>query len=284
MRSTRTRLILLAISSLALLAPTGAGAVPLPIPGITVDAPATVLKDVPTELERAIQIFYTSDMAHIVAPTALALESGDPVALERAFAQSPSKLLTMSKTAYLDTVLLQWPIGTSQSIVAIVLPRARLAWLAFRKPSNAPFDGRIIASRLAQSLESKLYLKASDLAVALGWQLVRPTVPGFEYQFQRPNTKDPKAVDRFNWSVPRLDAGLTLGVATGVGGFLGAERSRVKLITPPARIGVRGDPYLGLEVAQVLNDCALTALTTTTATYQCGSAGNPFSLDAITNR
>jgi hypothetical protein len=283
MRLIRIGWISLFVSSLALVAP-NAQAVALPIPGITVDVPATVLDDVPDELQSAIKTFYTSDLARVMNPMALALESGDPAVLERAFAESPSKLLTMSKTAYLDAVVLQWPIGTSESIVGIVLPRARLAWLAYRKPSDAPFDGRIIASRLAQSLASKLYVKASDLALALGWKLVRPTVPDFEYQFQRPNATNPRALDRFNWSVPRLEAALTLGVASGVGGFLGADRSRVTLLTPPTRIGASRDPYLGLEVARVLNDCALMALTTTTATYQCGSAGNPFTLNVRTNQ
>lgn len=284
MRFTRTGLMALVASSLTFLAPGGAHAVALPIPGITVDVPATILKDVPAELQRAIQIFYTSDMAHVVAPTALALENGDPAALERAFAQSPSKLLTMSKTAYLGTVLLQWPIGTSESIVAIVLPQARLAWLAFRKPSDAPFDGRIIAGNLARSLETKLYVDADDLATALGWRLVRPTVPNFEYQFVRPSPTIAKAFDRFNWSVPRLDALLVLASNANLGAFVNPDRARVTLITPPARIGASSDPYLGLEVAQLLNDCALIALSTTTATYQCGSAGNPFSLDVTTNR
>ena len=275
--------IALAASSLGLLLNI-AQAAPLTIAGVTVDLPATVLKDVPPELQSAIQTFYTSDAAHIVTPTALALESGDAGALERAFAQSPSKLLTMSKTAYLDTVLLQWPIGSAESIVAIVLPRARLAWLAYRKPSDAPFDGRIIAQRLAASLQTKLYVKADDLATALGWKLVRPSVPDFEYQFQRPSLTVARALDLFNWSVPRLDAALTLASGSGVNGFLSATRSRVTLLTPPARIGGFSDPYLGLEVAQILNDCALTALTTASATYQCGSAGNPFSLAVTTNQ
>lgn len=283
MKPIRTAWIALALSSLGLLLNV-AQAVPLTIAGVTVNVPGTVLPDVPPELQKAIQTFYTSDAAHIVTPTALALDSGDAGALERAFAQSPSKLLTMTKTTYLDTVLLQWPIGTAESIVAIVLPRSRLAWLAYRKPSDAPFDGRVIAHRLAASISPKLYVKASDLATALGWKLVQPTVPNFEYQFERPSLTVAKAVDRFNWSVPGLDAVLTLGISGGVSGFLDADRKRLRLITPPARIGTSSDPYLGLEVAQVLNDCGLTALSTTTATYQCGSAGNPFSLAVTTNQ
>jgi hypothetical protein len=284
MRLNRTGFVALAVSSLGFIAPTQVQAVPLPIPGVTVDVPGTVLNAVPPELQRAISTFYTSDLTRITNPTAIALESDDVGALERAFAQSPSNLLVMSRATYLDATLLQWPIGTSESIVAIILPRARLAWLAYRKPSDAPFDGRKIARNLASTLNPKLYVKASDLATALGWKLVRPNVPDFEYQFQRPNATDPKALDRFNWSVPRLEAALTLGVPTGTSAFLGVQASRVTLITPPARIGASADPYLGLEVAQILNDCSLEGLTTTQATYRCGSAGNPFTLNVTTNR
>jgi hypothetical protein len=283
MRLNRTGLIALAVSSMGLIGLSRTQAGPLPIPGITVDAPGTVLKDVPTALQQAVSTFYTSDLTRITNPTALALESDDVGALERAFAQSPSKLLVMSRASYLDTMLLQWPIGTSESIVAIILPRARLAWLAYRKPSDAPFDGRKIARNLASSLNPKLYVKASDLGQALGWKLAQPSVPNFEYQLERPNPKNPKTVDRFNWSVPGLSSLLTLGIAPGVGGFFDATRSSPTLITPPARIGSSSDPYLGLEVAQILNDCGLNSLSTTQATYQCGSS-NPFTLNVTTNR
>ncbi len=284
MRLNRTGFMALVISSLGLLAPNSVQAALLPISGITVDVPGTVLNAVPPELQQAISTFYTSDLTRTTNPTVVSLESDDVGALERTFAQSPSKLLVMSRATYQDVTLLQWPIGTSESIVAIILPRARLAWLAYRKPSDTPFDGRKIARNLASTLSPKLYVKASDLATALGWKLVRPNAPNFEYQFQRPNATDPKALDRFNWSVPRLEAALTLGVPTGASAFLGVQASRVTLITPPARIGASGDPYLGLEVAQVLNDCSLEGLTTTQATYRCGSAGNPFTLNVTTNR
>jgi hypothetical protein len=84
--------------------------------------------------------------------------------------------------------------------------------------------------------------------------------------------------------VPGLEATLTIGVPSGTSAFLGVQATRVTLITPPARIGASADPYLGLEVAQILNDCGLNSLSTTQATYQCGSAGNPFTLNVTTNR
>ncbi len=270
------RLILTLSAGVLLLLP-GARAVPLPIPGINVDVPGTILNSVPDELQRAVNTYFTGDRNALVAPTALGLESGEPGALEEAFKRTG--LLPMTRNTYLDTLLVQWPIGTAESIIAVILPRSRLAFVARRRPSDAPFDGRKIAANLARDLKPQLYIKAADIGASNGWTLVQPTVPDFEYQLQRPSRTTPNAIDRFNFSVPRLEAILVKDIKPGIAGFFDATRSRVTLTTPPTRIS--GEPHLGLEVATILDDCSLDGLSTTEATYSC-NGNNPFKLKVRT--
>lgn len=240
--------------------------------GPTLEVAATKLANTPNDLRNAFDLFYTSKPDRL--GQAIALELGDPNALETAFRRQG--VTVQSRWQYVNTRLFTWPLGSTGRVVAVVQGSQALLRV-HGSDLNAPFDGRVIAKRLAQSLTPKRYVDAKKLGEALEYTLTSPRVPGFEYSLRRPTLSNPNAFDEFDFRVTSLEARFVEArptrfpseVEDALQKQFGANR--VQLLTPPARIS--GEPHVGLEVGVLIGNCSLEGLTETKAAYVCSREG-----------
>ena len=240
--------------------------------GPTLDIAATPLRAAPATLERAFGLFYTSSPDRL--GPALALTLAEPNALEAAFLRQNTTV--QSRWTYADTRLFTWPLGATGRVVAVVQGQTAIVRV-HRSDVNPPFDGRVIAKRLAEGLKPTPYLDAAETARRLEYVLSGPQAPGFEYSLRRPAIGNPGIFDQFDFRVPGLDArfvateSFTLPGEVGAALRLPAAGTAVRLVTPPARIA--GEPAFGLEVPVLIGNCSLEGLSDREASYVCSRGG-----------